>query len=170
IGRWWRNFPSPHPFEFTGMHAAMTPEADVVLGLDMLDLDSALRVGDQTRRRVINISQDELLHRGLFADYQGLPAADLPILAGGRRALPLLLEECRRRMDGAARARITARGRALATRQDELGRRRAGALAEQWHHRPMTEARLGAEVWNAVKGTDFVLTAGAPEVIDGAWQ
>jgi acetolactate synthase-1/2/3 large subunit len=45
IGRWWRNFPSPHPLDFTGMHAEITPEADVVLGLDMLDFDSALRVG-----------------------------------------------------------------------------------------------------------------------------
>jgi thiamine pyrophosphate-dependent acetolactate synthase large subunit-like protein len=34
----------------------------------------------------------------------------------------------------------------------------------------MSEARLGAEVWNAVKGTDFVLTAGEPEVLDGIWQ
>jgi thiamine pyrophosphate-dependent acetolactate synthase large subunit-like protein len=73
-------------------------------------------------------------------------------------------------MDGATQIRIAARRRALAKRQDELRRRRASVLAEQWNHRPMTEARLGAEVWEAVKDTDFVLTAGAPEVIDGAWQ
>ena len=38
------SFPTPHAYDFYGDQSRLLPEADVILGLDVLDLDGALRV------------------------------------------------------------------------------------------------------------------------------
>lgn len=86
------------------MERELVPDADVVIGFDCTDLGSELHdAGDAT---VINVSSDELLHRGLTTEYQTLPPADIPIIASPSATVPLLLEECRTRMDGAAQTRV----------------------------------------------------------------
>ncbi len=165
----WHNFPTPHALDFAGMEKELLREADVVLGLDVTDLDGALRlpVDPLTRvaerlsvenQKVIHISLDELASRGLTTDYQALPAVDVPILAGPRAALPLLLEECRSLLDSAARARIDRRRRALEPRQEQLRARQRRHIEEQWDHPQITEVRLAAELWQAIKDEDFVVT------------
>jgi acetolactate synthase-1/2/3 large subunit len=165
------SFPAPHALDFAGLEKTLLGEADVVLGLDVVDLDGAMRlpVDYTTRRaaavekpgqRVINLSLDELIHRGLTTDYQALPAVDLPILADAVAALPWLLEECRALLDGPARSRVEARGTALESRQAQLRERQRRSLEQQWDHPQITEARLLAEIWQAVMDEDFIFTSG----------
>ena len=167
----WHSFPTPHALDFAGADKELLREADLVLGLDPVDLDGALRLPvdpatraaphvDRQGQKVINVSLDELIHHGLTTDYQALPAVDLPMLADTGQAVGWLLEECRSLIDAAARNRIDARRRALEPRQAQLRERQRGYLEQQWDHPQITEARLLAELWEAIKERDFIFTAG----------
>src|SRR5919202_1245594 len=83
--------------------ASLLAEADVVLGLDVIDLEGSTRLRPDPitraarklsaeQQKVASISLDELIHRGGTTDYQALPAVDLPILADTSVAIPLLLD------------------------------------------------------------------------------
>jgi thiamine pyrophosphate-dependent acetolactate synthase large subunit-like protein len=154
----WRAFPSPHELDFAGMEGELLPEADVVAGFDCTDLGRELRqLGAAT---VINITSDDLLHRGLTAEYKTLPPVDIPILASPATTLPLLLEECRGRMDDAVTGRVEKRRETLAELQRELRERREAYLQSNWDLPQISEARLACELWAAVKDEDFVVTMG----------
>ena len=163
------SFPTPHAYDFQGDQAQLLPQADVILGLDVMDLDGALRVrsGATARDRgavaaqqqtIIHISLDELLHRGGPADYQPLPTVDVPMLVRSDVALPFILDECRSLLHGAVRDRVESRRQWLAARQDELRSRRHRRVQSQWDGPGITETRLMAEVWHAVKDAPFVFT------------
>ncbi|MBI4493480.1 MAG: thiamine pyrophosphate-binding protein [Chloroflexi bacterium] len=165
------SFPTPHALDFAGLEKDLLREADVVLGLDLVDLDGALRLPvDYTTRtaarldvagqKVIHLSLDELIHRGLTTDYQALPTVDLPMLAEPGVALPLLLEECRTLLDAPARTRIERRRQALESRQGQLRAQQRRYLERQWDHPQITEARVVAELWEAIKDEHFIFTLG----------
>lgn len=154
----WRAFPSPHELDFAGMERELVPDADVVIGFDCTDLGSELHdAGDAT---VINVSSDELLHRGLTTEYQTLPPADIPIIASPSATVPLLLEECRTRMDGAAQTRVDDRRARLAALQARLREEQQAFLEANWDHPQITEVRLAAELWKVIEGEQFVITMG----------
>ena len=167
------SFPTPHPLDFAGAAGELLGEADVILGIDATDLAGSLvpppthgaraRVApsaDGRGQRVISISLDELVHRGLTTDYQALPSVDVPMLADSKAALPLLLEECRSLVDSAARARIERRRQALEPRQERLRARNRASVEAAWDHPQISEARLVGEMWQVIKDEDFVLTHG----------
>jgi acetolactate synthase-1/2/3 large subunit len=166
-----QSFPTPHSLDFTGEERTLLTEADLVLGLDCVDLDGAMRLPvdaatraaakvTTTGQRVISISMDEYAHRGMTTDYQALPAVDLPMLGESMLALPALLEECRSLIDSNARERIERRRQALQARQDQLRAIHRSHVERLWDHPQITEARLAAELWHAVRDEDFVLTYG----------
>jgi acetolactate synthase I/II/III large subunit len=168
------SFPTPHAFDFASLSADLLAEADVVLGLDVVDLEGSTRLGPDPvtraarklsadRQRVATISLDELIHRGLTADYQALPAVDLPILADTSVAIPLLLDACRSALDAQARSRIETRRQRLVERQAQMRQGQQAYLRQQRDHPETTEARLLAEVWAGIQGQDMVLTAGRPQ-------
>jgi acetolactate synthase-1/2/3 large subunit len=115
---------------------------------------------DKAGQKVVSISLDELIHRGLTTDYQALPPVDVPILADTSVALPMLLEECRSLLDGSARSRIDARRRELESRQAQLRERNRQYREQQWNQSQITETRLVGELWQAIKGEDFIFTNG----------
>src|SRR5680860_1395088 len=168
------NFPTPHPLEFSDASTSLVRDADFVLGLDAPNLFGAMRgpVDYATREAevittagqgVASISLDEYAHRGWSADYRGLPAVDVPILADTKTALPLLTEECRRLLNGSGRERAQQRRRALDERQGLLATTRRQFVEEQWDHPQITEARLLAELWEVIKDEDFVFTVANPQ-------
>ncbi len=162
------NFPNTHPLDLTGAEEELLADADVVLALDVRDLFGALsRVDRATRRtepivptgaRIVNVTLADLAVRSWAADYQRIAPIDLPILADVALALPALVERVRKlvRDDGIRSAR---RDR-LKMRRDAL-RQAVRATAERsWHDVPIAPARLAAEVWEAVRGEDWVLVGG----------
>jgi acetolactate synthase-1/2/3 large subunit len=175
------SFPTPHPLDFAGATRELANEADVVLALDVVDLAGTLRpYTDATARaaptrdgrlqRVIHVSLDEMLHRGMTTEYQTLPPVDVPMLSEPSVALPLLLEECRSLLDGPVRARIEQRRQALQPRHEQMRARQQAYLEARWSHPQITEARLAAEVWQAVKDDDFVVTSGRMNrMAPGVW-
>jgi thiamine pyrophosphate-dependent acetolactate synthase large subunit-like protein len=75
--------------------------ADVILALDWVDLkgtfELALGKGAPVEARVINCTLDRFVHNGWSMDYQGLPPADLPILAPPDTLVRPLTEAIHRR-------------------------------------------------------------------------
>jgi acetolactate synthase-1/2/3 large subunit len=167
-------FPTLHPMAFAGMNRELLREADVVLGLDCVDLAGASLISPpghgarnrletpNTGKKVINVSMDELITRSMSTDYQALPAADVPMLSTPSVVLPLLLEAVRSALDSGARARIDRRRQVLEGRQQELQQRFRRVRDEQWDRPEISELRLWAELWEAIKNEDYCITHGAP--------
>ncbi len=157
-----QSFPTPHALDFDGDEKTLLGEADLVLGLDCIDLEGALRRpgGVAKGQRVASISMNDYAIRSLTADHQALPAVDLPMLGETRLALPRLVEECRRLVDASARGRIDRRRTALEQRQSALRARQRAYMKEHWDRKETSEARLAAEVWQAMRREDFVLAYG----------
>jgi thiamine pyrophosphate-dependent acetolactate synthase large subunit-like protein len=97
-------FPTDHPLHAGGPGAA-SPEgvgllaaADVILSLDWIDLAGTLKTACHGRApvgKVIQISLDQYVHNGWSMDYQGLPPADVYLLAEPGAAVPPLLAAVR---------------------------------------------------------------------------
>jgi thiamine pyrophosphate-dependent acetolactate synthase large subunit-like protein len=88
-------FPTDHPLYAAGAEGAeLLAGADLILSLDWVDLAGTLKTACRGRppaAKVIQISVDQYVHNGWSMDYQGLPPADLYLLAEPDAAVPPLL-------------------------------------------------------------------------------
>ena len=94
-------FPTNHPLHAAPPGSFLAPQAldilrnaDVVLSLDWNDLAGTLKQAwgeASVSAKVIQISVDQLSHRGWSADHQGLPPADVYMLSDPDATVPLLL-------------------------------------------------------------------------------
>jgi thiamine pyrophosphate-dependent acetolactate synthase large subunit-like protein len=83
-------FPTDHPLHGGG--ADLIVNADVILSLDWVDLAGSLKsAGAGVDAKIIQVSLDQNLHNGWSMDYQGLPPADVYLLAEPDAAVPPLL-------------------------------------------------------------------------------
>jgi acetolactate synthase-1/2/3 large subunit len=176
--------PTRHPMNLTGAQGRLLREADVVLGLDVVDFQGAISTppSKATRRaetllrpgaKTINVSLDELVQRAWTADYQRLPAVDVPMLADAAVAVQQLLAAVRPLVErsDAVQARIARRAERLAQLRDELWAGWQRETAQRWADRPISVRRLMAEVYHAVQGEDWVLALGRPgRLAPGIWE
>ena len=172
------NAPNRHPLNVTGSDAL--EEADLVVALDMKDLSKWTRKADTiarvsrkrlgVRARLVDIGFGDL-HANAWIHHQGpLEEIDLPILADTRIALPALVERCRTLLAegvGADRRPWRARVSALHDATFEGWRRSAASRADE---RPVAPPRLVAAVWDAIRDTDWVLTAGTADWATRLWD
>jgi thiamine pyrophosphate-dependent acetolactate synthase large subunit-like protein len=92
-------FPTDHPLHGGGTELIVN--ADVILSLDWVDLAGTLKTaygGKPVAAKIIQVSVDQYAHNGWSMDYQGLPPADVYLLAEPDAAVPPLLaavKECR---------------------------------------------------------------------------
>ena len=99
-------FPTDHPLHAAGPATSLSPAgaelvaaADVILSLDWIDLAGTLKGacrGKAPAGKVIQVSVDQYVHNGWSMDYQGLPPADVYLLAEPDAAVPALLAEVKR--------------------------------------------------------------------------
>jgi thiamine pyrophosphate-dependent acetolactate synthase large subunit-like protein len=99
-------FPTDHPLHAAGPATSLSPAgaelvaaADVILSLDWIDLAGTLQGACRGRApagKVIQVSVDQYVHNGWSMDYQGLPPADVYLLAEPDAAVPALLAEVKR--------------------------------------------------------------------------
>jgi thiamine pyrophosphate-dependent acetolactate synthase large subunit-like protein len=129
-------FPTDHP-QHAGAPAAnaIAPEAvaalkeaDLILGLDCVDLNGVLRGAfgfDLPKTKIIHVSADFHVHRGWSMDYEALPPVDLLLPTTPDEVVPRLLDAL-----GAAKARGKgAVGPKAATYQPSEGALRVDDLA-----------------------------------------
>jgi thiamine pyrophosphate-dependent acetolactate synthase large subunit-like protein len=99
--KWGAVFPTAHPLHpfapglyiNADAHAAIR-DADAILSLDWIDLAGTLRqacAGDLPRGAVVQCSLDQYCHNGWSMDHQGLPPADVSLLAAPDRVVERLL-------------------------------------------------------------------------------
>src|SRR5215813_8517540 len=99
-------FPTDHPLHAAGPATSLSPAgaelaaaADVILSLDWIDLAGTLKAacrGKAPAGKVIQVSVDQYVHNGWSMDYQGLPPADVYLLAEPEAAVRALLAEVKR--------------------------------------------------------------------------
>ena len=170
------NFPVQHPLNLTGQGEKVIPQADLILALDVPDLEGATarRAQERGNRRatslmaadakIINVSLDDLLVRAWATDFNKLREADLMIMADTSVFLPELVR------------RLTAEKK-LGDLKDDIARRRADwgkiyedkkaalekELTAKWDEKPVSMTRIYAEINEALKGEDWVLTNGGSQ-------
>jgi thiamine pyrophosphate-dependent acetolactate synthase large subunit-like protein len=145
-------------------------DADVILALDVTSFLSALGETDRSTRevrflneaaQVIAISLDDYAFRSWAHTFQSLAPVDLPIAADAARVLPTLVEAVEARLNGdRQRAERQARTQRLAARHAALRAEWQSTVSLERATRPLTPAVLAAEVWDVIKGEDWVLGNG----------
>ncbi len=162
------NFPSRHPLNQSERAAEVMADADVVLGLEMVDFWGAVNAfRDQLYRssrsltkpgtRLISITSGDLFIKSNYQNFSRYQEVDLAIAADAEATLPSLIEEVKRLTDAGRRSAFQDRGAKLAAaHKDTIERIRADA-AYGWDLSPVSTARLSAELWAQIKDKDWSL-------------
>src|SRR5262245_4933211 len=161
------NFPSRHPLNLS-MVKDVFRDADLVLCLDTRDWERATtRLVSATREvtsivpagcKWIDIGFGDLEISSSAMDYQRLAHADLRLLADTTLAIPALTALVKSRP-----AKNEERSKAVAELRSAARAQWEKEAKEDWDASPITLPRLATEVWNAIKGEDWVLTANTLE-------
>ena len=169
------NFPNTHPLDLTDADGDILGQADVVLGLDVLDLFGALGRVDKATRMfqpaikpqtpIIHITMGDLFVRSWAADYERLPPVDLPIAADTAVALPYLIELCRDRLQPSDKSRLEARAEQLHAQHRMLRQQWQQSAQAARQEQPIAVSTAAAEIWQVLKHEDWVLVNNAV----GAW-
>ena len=168
------SFPSRHPLN-ASMSKEAFREADLVVCLDARDWEKPTTELVSTTRELtsvvpsgakwIEIGFGDLELSSWALDYQRMNHADLRVMADTTLAIPMLTALLRGRLAKDAKLRAKVRGRTAAVAAKTSARRAkwAAQAKEDWDVSPIMLGRLASEVWNAIKGEDWVLTAGTLE-------
>jgi acetolactate synthase-1/2/3 large subunit len=168
-------FPTAHPQNMSGGFGAtketeMLPKADVVLGFDVPDLNALLGLYGQARehlgrsgaakreKKIIDVSLNDLMLEHWSNLNGGLSPADVQVLAEPHYALRQLLAEVEARAKGNPAWVKRARERAaeIAELHKALRARQREAVKADWERKPISVARMQAELWEAVKNKDYM--------------
>ncbi len=163
------NFPSRHPLNFS-MVKDVFRDADLVLCLDTRDWERATTELVSATREVtsivpptakwIDIGFGDLELSSWAMDYQRLAHADVRVLGDTTLAIPALIALIKDEVDPTERSN---RVRALTEKTQAIRIKWAEQARAHWDESPITLPRLASEVWNAIRGEDWVLTANTLE-------
>jgi acetolactate synthase-1/2/3 large subunit len=168
------NFPTRHPLNMS-MTKDVFRDADLVLCLDARDWERpTTELVSTTRKRTsivpdgakwIDIGFGDLELSSWALDYQRLHHAEVRILADTSLAIPMLsaLLKDRSKNDSKLQARARARAAGTAEQSEAKRARWAKEAREDWDASPIMLPRLASEIWDAIKGEDWVLTANTLE-------
>src|SRR5208282_4591322 len=94
-------------------------------------------------------------------DYARMPTCSLRVLGDTLTAIPELTRLCRERIatDAALARTVTERSKIVANKHNELFAKWAAAAKKDWDGLPITLPRLASEMWEVIRGEDWVLTA-----------
>jgi len=164
------NFPNTHPLNLTGKNRELLGSADLILGLDVVDLYGMLTYYDAANKtsmlaidpncKVIHVTLADLSMRGWTTDFQALAPVDLPICADTGVFLPALVEEIGRQ-GKFSKSVVDDRRKYLTKQYREIRARWQNGLKRRWNERPISPPRLAHEVWEAIKKESWLLVSGA---------
>ena len=164
------NFPNTHPLDLSGREKELVAEADVILGLDVMDLYGALHRHDartqtsapafQPGCRIINVTLADFAIKSWSTEFMELSPVDLAILADTSVFVPALTEAVKRR-GGPEQSVKDDRCRALERRHREIREESQAMLRKRWDERPISPPRMSQEIWEVIKDEDWTLVAGS---------
>jgi len=162
------NFPSRHPLYNSGS----IPEADVVLGLEVADFwftthrqTPLNRMGMVNRSivdksaKLITITAGDLFSRSNYQDFGRYAEVDLSLAADAEATLPALIEACKKLITADRRRAMEDRGKRLAEQHESNRERDFDQAAIGWDARPVSTARMAAELWNQIKHEDWSMVS-----------
>ena len=174
------NFPSHHPLNQTQRGGAAVADADVIVGLEVMDFWGTInRLRDQlhrsTRRfarqtaKLVTITTGDLYIRANYQDFRRMQDVDLAIAADAEATLPSLIEAVKRLTTGDRQRVFDERGAQLATASRAAAERSRTDASYGFDATPVSTARLCAEVWAQIKSEDWALVSSyySPDV--GGW-
>ena len=164
------NFPSRHPLNQTQRARAAVVDADVILGLELVDywgtvnalrdqLHRTTRRVAKTTAKLISISTGDLYIKANYQDFRRLQDVDLAIAADPEATLPALIDAVRRLVTGDRQRVFQERGAKLAQASRAAAEANRVAATFAWDASPVSVARLCAEVWNQIRNEDWSLVS-----------
>jgi acetolactate synthase-1/2/3 large subunit len=171
------NFPTRHPLNQTGRSRALIANADVIMGLEVMDFWGTVHnYRDQLQRgarsitkpgvKLISITAADLFTKSNYQDFQRYPEVDLAIAADAEATLPALIEEVKRRINGDRKSAFQQRGAKLAAAHQDMMEKARSDAAYAWDASPISTARLSAEVWAQIKDKDWSMVSGNGSLSD----
>ena len=161
----WQGFPSWHPLYGNG---GPDYEPDLILGLELNDMTSAVNRMAANGGRTISICSEYLFQGTNIHDYGNYSEVDLPIAADAEATLPALIEEIRRlstrnheRARQSRRERVAAAHKAI--REQEVAEARHG-----WNSNPISVPRMVSELGRQIENDDWAIVSG--HQFTGTWQ
>lgn len=158
------NFPSRHPLS---QESRVIRDADVVLALEHpLLARSTLKPG----AKLLSISSFDLFTRSNYWHYGRYQEADLAIAADAEATLPALIEEVKRLITPDRKNTYEARRVKLADASQRARERNRVLASHGWDHRPISTARVAAELWAQIKTKDWSLVSRSDGMSSWAWK
>jgi thiamine pyrophosphate-dependent acetolactate synthase large subunit-like protein len=172
------NFPNSHYLKQNARAAALTANADVIVGLELADywatvnrfIDNGLDgvgVNEAVIKpgtKLIGISSVSLLTKSNYQDFQRFQSLDVDMAGDAEASLPALIEAVKAAIPRDRRAAIEKRGEALRKAHAESRERLKAEAAVAWDASPVSTARLSMEIWAQIKDFDFSLVASSGNV------
>jgi acetolactate synthase-1/2/3 large subunit len=164
------NFPSRHPLNHSDNGRELIAGADVVLGLEVVDLWGAVHsYRDQLHRtshpitsdgaKLISITVGDLYMKGNYQDLQRYPEVDLAIAADAEATLPSLIEAIKRLANDDRKKVFETRGKQFADDRHGLLDLARTQATYGWDASPISTARLTADLWAQIKDKDWSLVS-----------
>ena len=166
------NFPTRHPLYAAEAKEELLAEADLVLALDVYDLQQELTKLDRATRKtedilrpdamLIDISLRQLQVKSWADDHGSLYPTALSVAADTALATPALADLVQRQLDDAVGS-----SDAIAARRERVTKLHEAALAKnqataqsQAGEQPLALSTIAQELWEVVRGHDWVLGNG----------
>jgi acetolactate synthase-1/2/3 large subunit len=164
------NFPTNHPLNISEFQKPFLREADLIVAVDCKDLYGPLVELDRLTRtttfmtpagcKIVEIGYRDVSISKWSDEYQQLVEVDMQIIADSSVTLPLLADAVAPKVN---RERAQARAEEIGRMHREHRGKWREEARENWDARPMTTGRLATEIWDAIRGEDWVLTANTLE-------
>jgi acetolactate synthase-1/2/3 large subunit len=181
------NLPNRHALNLTGANADVLKEADLVITVDVRDIEAVLKrpvseggivpaglprtpSGYNRRYESLTPAGTRFIRIGLAdygvkswpSSYGRLTPADVSILGEAPQVLRELTRQCREAVSGAVQQRVAVRSARAEKLHSAVHERFQKDLRERWWEQtPISTARLAAEIWETIKGVDWVLAHGS---------
>ncbi len=165
------NFPNQHGLNQSTRRRAAFTQADLVVGLDMVDYWGTIHgYRDQLHRtsrpilkpgtKTVSISSvDQFIHSN-YQNFQRFADVDLEMSGDGAATLPSLIEAVKKLVTADKKSAYEARGKKLAAGHHDAIERAKIEAASGWDATPIGTARLCMEVWNQIKNDEYSLVVG----------
>jgi acetolactate synthase-1/2/3 large subunit len=164
------NFPTRHPLNQSERSHEVIADADVILGLEVIDLWGAINsFRDQLHRtsqsianpgaKIISITAGDLYTKSNYQDFERFPEVDLAIAGDAEETLPSLIEAVKRNINSDRKRAFQDRGAKLAAAHQQALERARTAATFAWDASPISTARLSAELWGQIKDQDWSLVS-----------
>lgn len=181
------NLPNRHPLNVTGANAEVLKDADLIVSVGVRDIEPVLKrsapgIGAPTAGlpgaragysrtfesvvpddvKLVRIGLDDYGMKAWTTSYGKLMPTDLMVLGDGTEVLKEIHRICLEEMNESSQGKAAKRSAKIRDIHDALYERLNTDVKERWwDQKPISTARLAAEIWEVIKQEDWVLVHGS---------